>query len=146
MKTRREFLASATTTLLLIPIVACSSSSSPSSSPSSPSSPGSPFDGGACDGVESTSSLVSQHTHLLCVPTSDLESPPAGGATYTSSVAPDPLATGAPDSGAHTHTVTLSQAQLSSVQAGQSVTTTSSISLEHDHTFLIVRAGDASAS
>jgi hypothetical protein len=70
----------------------------------------------------------------------DLQSPPAGGATYVTSSAPDPLATGAPDDGAHTHTVTLSQAQLSSIKSGQTVTVTTSNNLDHTHTFAVVLA------
>ena len=62
MHTRRDFLSSATVTLLLIP-VGCSMSTS----------------GGSCDGTESTSSDTGGHTHTLCVPASDLSSPPVNG-------------------------------------------------------------------
>jgi len=65
------------------------------------------------------------HTHTVCVPAADLNNPPAGGATYTSS-GPDP-----------THTVTLTQAQLQSIQAGQTVMITSSVANNHTHDFAI---------
>jgi hypothetical protein len=130
MKTRREFLAGATTTLFLIPLAACASSS-PSASPGS--------EAGACEGIDTTSTQVSEHTHTVCVPDADLSNPPSGGATYTTSSSPDPLATGAPDDGAHTHTVTLTQAELSSIEAGQSVSVMTSNNFAHMHGFAIVR-------
>jgi hypothetical protein len=75
--------------------------------------------------VQTTSTVAFGHTHTLCVPTADLTSPPAGGATYTSS-GPDP-----------THTVALTQAQLQSIEGGQTVTVTSSVANSHTHDFAI---------
>jgi hypothetical protein len=110
MQTRREFLTGATATLLLVPLVhgACGSKGD-----------------GACDGLQTTSTVAFGHTHTFCVPTADLTNPPASGATYTSS-GPDP-----------THTVTLTQGQLQSIQSGQTVTVTSSVNGNHTHDFAI---------
>jgi hypothetical protein len=114
MQTRREFVRQATVTLFLVPLaaVACSSSSNGSSS-------------GGCDGLDPTSTVALGHTHTVCVLSSDLSSPPSGGVTYTTS-GPDP-----------THTVTLTQAQLQSIQSGQSVTVTTSVANNHTHDFTI---------
>ena len=123
MQTRREFLTGATTTLVLIPVAAlglgteaCSSSSTDGSS------------GGACNGVASTSSVANNHTHTVCVPTTDLTNPPASGASYTTSIALG-----------HSHTVALTQQQLQSINGGQSVTVTST-GVEPNHDFSIKKA------
>ena len=115
MQTRREFVTQATMTLFLVPLaaVACSSGSNPSSP------------GGSCNGLDPTSTVALGHTHTVCVLSSDLSNPPSGGVTYTTS-GPDP-----------THTVTLTQAQLQSIQSGQSVTVTTSIANNHTHDFTI---------
>src|SRR5262245_41378575 len=39
-----------------------------------------------CTGIDRESTRVDGHTHTLCVPQADLNSPPAGGANYTTSV------------------------------------------------------------
>jgi hypothetical protein len=155
MPTRREFLskAGATVTLLMIPI-GCSSSTTPNPAPDSGSAPdtgttpdtgaqdtgaqdtGTPDTGaGGCGGT-STSTTVAMHTHTLCVPASDLTSPPSAGATYTSSSSPDPEAGNAQ----HTHTVALTAAQLTTIEGGGTVTVTSAISLSHTHDFAIMKA------
>jgi hypothetical protein len=73
--------------------------------------------------VLSTSTVTNNHTHTLCVPTTDLTTPPAAGATYTTSS----------DAG-HNHTVALTQQQLQSINSGGSVTVTSSQPYAHDFT------------
>jgi hypothetical protein len=112
--TRRELL-SQSTVLLLVPLAgvsgACSSGSGGSSSNSS------------CDGVFETSTVTNNHTHTLCVPSTDLSSPPSSGMTYTTSF----------DDG-HSHTVTLTQAQLTTISDGGSVTVTTSSPAPHDFT------------
>ena len=117
--TRRELL-SQSTVLLLVPIAGaiagCSSSSSASTG-------GSPDDSGSCDGVFETSTVTANHTHTLCVPTTDLTSPPAAGVTYTTSIA-----------AGHSHTVVLTQAQLQSINSGGSVTVTTSSPFPHNFT------------
>ena len=69
------------------------------------------------------------HMHTVCVLTSDLTSPPAGGVTYTTSTVLD-----------HDHTVMLTQAQLQSVQSGGSVTVTTSTTGNHMHMFTVTKA------
>ena len=119
MFTRRELLTRGTTLLLLVPIVGCSSSSNSSS----------------CDGVESTSTVDSQHFHTLCVRTSDLTNPPAAGVVYTTS-----------DESMHTHKVMLTQADLTAINGGQTVMKVSSNdpdpinNMLHTHTFSIKKA------
>lgn len=119
--TRREVL-SATTMLLLVPLapLACSSSSSSSSSGSGSSSGGG---NNGCDGIFETSTVTDNHTHTLCVPTTDLTSPPAAGKTYTTSVTL-----------MHSHTVTLTQAQLQSIEGGTAVTVMTSGPAAHNFT------------
>jgi hypothetical protein len=113
MQTRREFLSQATIVLTLLPVAAAACSSSSAAG------------GGSCDGLDPTSTVASGHTHRVCVPQADLTNPPAGGATYTTS-GPDPM-----------HTITLTQAQLQSIQSGQSVTVTTSVANNHTHDFTL---------
>ena len=96
IQTRREFLTATTATLIFVPIASagCGSTSSPQEGAAS------------CEGVQTTSSVALSHTHTVCVASSDLTNPSAGGATYTTS-GPDP-----------THTVTLTKANLQRSRAG----------------------------
>ncbi len=112
MLNRREFLSRATVSLLLVPVAACSSSNG-----STPS----------CDGLDATSSVALGHTHTVCVLQTDLTSPPSAGVTYTTS-GPDP-----------THMVSLTAAQLAMIQAGQTVTVTTSVANNHTHQFVLVK-------
>ncbi len=121
MITRREFLKGSMATLVLVPLAACSSDDD------SPMSAGGDSTG-SCQGVASTGSSSAGHIHTVCVPDSDLTTPPAGGGTYTTSS----------DAG-HTHSVTLTQAQLQSIAGGGSVTVTSS-STGHTHDFSVKKA------
>lgn len=144
MTTRREFLSSASVTLLMIPFGACTSST-PSAAPQPADgsvgggpdtgvcTPGS-SDGSTCSGISTTSSNVSGHTHTLCVPDADLTSPPSAGATYTSSCNLDPL-----NDIDHIHNVTLSAQQLSTINGGGSVTVTSTEDDLHTHQFTIMK-------
>src|SRR5262249_7802601 len=128
MLTRRQLLSRGTTVLLLVPILGCSSSSSSSPPPVDASSaPG-------CNGIESTSTINAQHTHTVCVLTSDLTTPPTAGATYTTS-----------NVGNHTHTIMLAQADLTAINGGQTITVTSSNVVDplngaaHTHMFAIMK-------
>ena len=114
MLDRREFVSRATIALLLVPMAACSSTSGASSNST-----------GGCSGLDTTSSVALGHTHTVCVLESDLTTPPSAGVTYTTS-GPDP-----------THTVTLTAAQLSSINGGMAVTVTTSTAGGHDHQFVI---------
>lgn len=131
MLTRRQLLARGTTLLALVPVVGpllgCSSSG------------GDDGAGGACSGgIDTVSTVDAAHTHTLCIQTSDLTSPPAAGMTYTSSV-----------EGGHSHRVTLTQAQLTSIGGGQTVTVTSSNDVDtingeaHTHQFAVAKTNTA---
>jgi hypothetical protein len=74
------------------------------------------------------STNVGGHTHTLCVLQADLDHPPAGGVTYTTS------------SAGHTHTVSLTQAQLTTIAGGGSVTVTTSTASDHHHQFTLMLA------
>jgi len=118
--TRRNFLKGSLATLVLVPIVGCSGDDSPAA-------PGGGNPTG-CQGLSSTGSSSSGHIHTLCVPDSDLSSPPASGVTYTTS-----------SDGGHTHTVNLNQSQLQNIAGGGAVTVTSS-GPGHTHNFLVEMA------
>ena len=116
--TRRELLSKSTVLLILVPVAAAATACG-SSGTSTPSN--------GCNGIFETSTVTANHTHTLCVATTDLTAPPAAGTTYTTSF-----------DGGHSHTVTLTQAQLQSINGGGSVTVTTSSPLPHD--FTIVKA------
>ena len=128
MQSRRDFLVRATTALLLVPIAArcTSSNNNPSTGPDNT---------GGCDGIDSTSTVNDAHDHMVCVPTTDLTNPPQGGARYTTT-----------NDGGHTHSVTLTQAQLASIESGDDVTVTTSSNVDpynnvaHTHAFMITKA------
>jgi hypothetical protein len=121
--TRRELLSKSTVLLLLVPVAACSSGS-PASSVVQASE-----DASACDGVFEISTVDNNHDHSLCVPTTDLENPPTTGMTYTTSV-----------NQGHEHTVTLTQAQLQTIDSGMSVTVTTNPPVAYPHNFTIQKA------
>jgi hypothetical protein len=129
MLTRRQLLSRGTTLLMMVPVIpavlqACSSSSSSGGGAPEQSCPSGSF--------TTNSSFDDDHSHLLCIPTSDITNPPANGATYT-----------ALENGSHVHTVVLSAAQLAAIGAGGSAMVTSSSDLDpisgvvHPHTFNI---------
>jgi hypothetical protein len=126
MLNRREFLTTAAggfVTLLLTPVIsACGSeSTSGTSSTTNSTTPG-------CDGAGETSTVSQGHTHSLCVPASDLDSPSASGATYLTSITEG-----------HQHMVTLTQAWLMAVAGGAKVTVTTSTMDGHTHDFNVQR-------
>lgn len=76
------------------------------------------------------STLEVDHTHTLLVQTSDIDQPPAGGVTYTTAMALE-----------HTHQVTLTQVQLKTLAAGNTVTvqtTVSPLPEPHSHEYTLV--------
>ena len=137
MLNRREFLTNAAggfVTLPLTPIVAACASDMTygSSTTTNGTTP-------ACDGAGETSTVSVGHTHALCVPLADLDTPPAAGATYSTSV-----------TDGHQHTVTLTQAWLMAVAQGQTVqVTTSTVATGnlagHTHDFAVAKAPVAAA-
>jgi len=72
--------------------------------------------------------------HMVCVLTSDLTNPPAGGGTYTTI-----------NVSSHTHTVMLTKDQLTMIESGATVMITSSSTVDpldgraHTHAFSIVK-------
>lgn len=128
MLTRRQLLSRGTTLLMMVPVIpavlqACSSSSSGTGSDTQSCQAGS---------FTTNSSVDDDHSHLLCVPTSDITTPPASGMTYT-----------ALENGGHVHTVVLTAAQLATIGSGGTVTVVSSSDKDpisgvvHPHTFVI---------
>ncbi len=84
-------------------------------------------DGNGCDGIGADSSVDAGHSHFVCVPAADLESPPADGATYeTTNVA------------GHTHTIDLTMEQLASLADGESVSVETSLVNGHTHSVTLV--------
>jgi hypothetical protein len=137
MQNRRQFLctvlhtaAGATATLVLTPILgACGSSENNNTTPTpttttNPTTPG-------CDGAGATSTNTLGHTHTVCVPLADINNPPAAGNTYTTSAATF-------QGVAHTHQITLSQAQLTTLAKGGTVTVTTTIVESHTHDFTLL--------
>jgi hypothetical protein len=76
-----------------------------------------------CTGIQRVSTLVDSHTHSLCVPQEDLNNPPAGGRTYTTSVV------------GHAHQVTLSAADLTGIAGGGTVMVTTTLNDGHTHQY-----------
>jgi hypothetical protein len=153
MPTRRDFLSSATVTLLLIPLVDCGGNPRPAGGAApfpdagaeasvdagaivGDAAPAGMMDSGVpgCNGVGETSSSAAdpeagnaQHTHTLCVLASDLANPPLAGVTYTTSLTLS-----------HVHTVTLNQEQLQTIASGGTQTVTTTNVSGHTHTFTIM--------
>jgi hypothetical protein len=97
------------------------------------STPGVPANGGI--GVTSTptlltftSSVVLGHTHTFPILISALTSPPNDGFTGNTST-----------TNAHTHVVTLSESDLSTIESGQVVTKTTSSTEAHTHDFAFTK-------
>ena len=84
--------------------------------------------GGNPNSLTFTSSLDDNHTHTVSLQLSDITSPPAAGATETTSL-----------NQSHTHTVTLTETDFASINAGNTVTKTTSEDETpghvHTHTF-----------
>ena len=119
---RRAFVE----TLLLLPaglfLVRCGSNSTPTPA-------GTPSVIGAQ--ATYTSSTTEGHHHTFSIQIADFENPPSGGVSGRTSTALE-----------HTHTVSVSMEQLANVQAGQSVTITTSSTLAHTHTFTFVKVAE----
>ena len=93
----------------------------------SPTSPDTPSDGGTGNDQESfTSSVAQGHTHSVTVSRSEVENPPSGGITKTTS-----------SGGGHTHSFSMTQQQLTDVNNGQTVTVTDSSVSGHNHDYEI---------
>src|SRR5258706_5996179 len=106
---RRDFVGSFVV-FVLAPVAACSGNGST----------GSGGGGESCDGAGADTSTVSNHYHFVCVPKSDLDSPPTAGAMYETS-----------EAAGHMHQVTVTQADLQSMSQGPGVTLTTSANSSH---------------
>ena len=113
--TRRELLSRSTALLLLVAVAGVAAACGGSG--------GEATDNSGCDGVFETSSVTDNHTHTLCVPSTDISSPPSAGVTYTTSI-----------NEGHSHTVALTQGQLTTISGGAAVTVTTSSPAPHDFT------------
>ena len=84
--------------------------------------------GGSCDGVDGVSTEAFGHTHTVCVPQATLDEPPAEGTIITTDRVAD----------THTHTITLTTKQLTTLadESGM-VTVTTSATLDHTHQFTL---------
>ena len=128
MQSRRQFLCTAvraaagtTVTLVLTPLVGCGSDDTPA--PTTSTNPTVPP---SCDGISGVSTNVLAHTHEICVPRGDLDSPPVAGKSYLTSAA---------STNGHTHGVELSFTQLVALRANQTVTVTTTVAESHTHDF-----------
>jgi len=80
-----------------------------------------------CDGVGAVSDVVDGHSHTVCVPASDLARMPSVSILYTTSTAQG-----------HTHQITLSPEQISTLASGGTVAdVTSTVDAGHSHTFTL---------
>jgi hypothetical protein len=126
---RKKFLA----TLLVLPVgvvlVHCSSSPSANADGSAndsnaPAAP--PTQSGGQDLY--TSSEVSAHNHTFMMDDASIAAPPAAGVSGTTST-----------TAGHSHSVSVSSAQLQQVAAGQSVVIASGSASGHTHVFTFVK-------
>ncbi len=72
------------------------------------------------------SSTDQGHSHTATVNKSEIESPPAGGISRSTS-----------SSGGHTHTFSMTQTELQSVKSGSTVAVSDSVVSSHSHTYQI---------
>jgi len=123
---RKQFLIYATTATGLLPLllteIACDSYGGDSVTASSNE-----------DGFTKSSSSNNGHTHSVTIRFSDVNAPPAGGRTHTTSRV------------SHTHTLTLSQADFQALGSGDTITRSTSTDASHSHTFTI-KVPDASSA
>lgn len=127
---RREFLVAAGRLMIALPvgwsIAGCGSSGS---------------SGGACANAGKlatsgtslvfTSSCDASHTHDFMLMTTELSAPAAGGVMRDTSI--DTFDN-------HKHTVTLSEAELTMIEGGATVTKASTPTNGHDHTYMFRKA------
>lgn len=110
---------------MLVPftIGACSSSSNDGNvvASTSPTEP-------ACDGAAASSTVEDSHVHTVCVPASNLASPPAEGVRLATSTSLD-----------HQHGISLSAAELSAIAGGGTATVVTTVVNGHTHGFAIRR-------
>src|SRR5215510_3071102 len=110
---RRRFIVQVGSFVILLPAsgwLSCGGSSTPG--------------GGDQTALTFTSSTDDGHNHTYQIMMSELANPPTAGINRQTSLA-----------GGHTHAVAITQAELQSIQSGQTVTKVSTTSSGHSHTF-----------
>ena len=109
---RKEFIITIMTATGLMPLIitqiGCSTSTEPTTS---------------ADGYVFTSSVNSGHSHTVEITFTDLEQPPEGGRSLSTS------------STGHLHSVTLSQSDFVALDAGETVVRNTTTNSGHLHTF-----------
>ncbi len=75
-----------------------------------------------------TSSTDEGHSHTVNISKSEIENPPAGGISRSTS-----------SSDGHTHTFSMTQAELQSVLSGNTVEVSDSVVSSHSHTYQITK-------
>jgi hypothetical protein len=78
-----------------------------------------------------TSSVSIAHSHQVTISGADIDNPPAGGRTITTTSYGDYYIN------SHSHTITLTQQDFQTIKNGGTVTVTTSVALDHTHTFTI---------
>ena len=120
---RREFIVTITTAVGLMPLVITQIGCSDSTVTSTTS-----------EGYVFTSSVNSSHSHTVEIKFADLNQPPEGGRSLTTS------------SRGHVHSVTLSQDDFTALEAGETLVRNTSSSSGHLHTFTFTIAGAETTS
>jgi len=115
--TRKEFLKFSLSGIVGGAALALWPSCSGSSSTTPPPTTGGTF----------TSSTVETHTHTVTLDRSEVESPPAAGISRDTSSNAYPIL--------HSHVFAMTQAELQSVNSGNTVTISTSVISGHSHTF-----------
>ena len=113
---RKKFITTIMTAAGLMPLVITQISCTTSTEPSKTTSDGHLF----------TSSVDGGHSHTVEIKFADLEQPPDGGRTLTTS------------STGHSHSVTLSSSDFVALEAGETVVRSTSTDGGHLHTFSFV--------
>jgi hypothetical protein len=124
---RRQLMFQMGSVLLLLPaarLVSACGGESPNPPGNSGADGGTGADGGSSTPLSFTSSDDGGHTHTVQLEMSLLTDSPAEGAQKTTS-----------SNSGHTHTVALTEAELDSIQAGNTVTKATSQDSGHTHTF-----------
>ena len=87
----------------------------------------------SCDGIDGVSTEIFAHTHTICVTQAMLDEPPADGVVITTERVAE----------THTHTITLTAKQLTTLAKGSGlVNLDTSTNREHFHRFTLGFAGD----
>lgn len=120
--TRKEFCASVLGSAVLLLIQSCGGGGSDTGGAPASSSP--PPPGGGYASVGCSETIAANHGHVLAIALADLDA--AADKTYDIQGSAD-----------HTHSVTLTVAQLRTLKSGGSVSTTSSTTLAHQHEIVI---------